>query len=106
MAQVTPQTAAPANGRGRRTRQRILDAAAQHFGAQGLSKTTVEEIARTAGVSKGIVYHHYGSKDQVFDALVERTLEDWSELPGLEALVASGAPIMPAMREAIARAVE
>ncbi len=104
---VTPaQEAKGPNGRSHRTRQRILDAAAQRFGAQGLSKTTVEEIAQTAGVSKGIVYHHFGSKNQVFDALIERTLADWSQLPGPGVEKADGTSPLAELRRGLEASIE
>ena len=45
-----------------RKRQRILDAAGQCFAASGYAKTTVEEIARSAGVTKALVYQHIRGK--------------------------------------------
>jgi len=66
--------------RAERTRQRILEASLQCFAAGGFSKTTVEAIATAAGVSKGIVYHHFRSKEAIFEELLERTLADWARV--------------------------
>lgn len=77
MAEASPHAPSP---RAERTRQRLLDAAGQCFAASGFAKTTVEEIAAAAGVSKGLVYHHFRSKDQILQAVLERTLRDWTEL--------------------------
>jgi AcrR family transcriptional regulator len=41
---------------------RIRDAALKHFGEEGYERTTIRAIARTAGVSHGMLRHHYGSK--------------------------------------------
>ncbi len=75
---TTPTQAPPVRSeRAERTRQRILDAAGQCFAASGYAKTTVEEIALQAGVSKALVYHHFRGKEQILEAVLERTLDDW-----------------------------
>lgn len=51
---------------------RILDAAADLIAHYGYDKTTVDDIARTAGVSKGAIYLHFKSKEQLFEALLMR----------------------------------
>jgi TetR/AcrR family transcriptional regulator, regulator of cefoperazone and chloramphenicol sensitivity len=43
-------------------RIRIRDAALKHFAEEGYERTTIRAIARTAGVSHGMLRHHYGSK--------------------------------------------
>lgn len=72
-----PETREPRGERAARTRQRILDAAGQCFAASGFAKTTVEEIALRAGVSKALVYHRFRSKEEILEAVLERTLDDW-----------------------------
>lgn len=44
-------------------RARIRDAALKHFTESGFAKATIRDIARTAGVSPGLVRHHFGSKE-------------------------------------------
>ncbi len=51
---------------------RILDAAKKLFSHYGFDKTTVSDIADEAGISKGAVYLHFKSKDELFDALLLR----------------------------------
>ncbi|MGO2422274.1 MAG: TetR/AcrR family transcriptional regulator [Microbacterium sp.] len=46
-------------------RARIRDAAIELFAAAGFDKTSVKAIAEAAGVSPGLVIHHYGSKDEL-----------------------------------------
>ena len=58
---------------------RILAAAEQLFAAQGFPKTTVDEIAARAGVSKGLVYDHYASKEDLLAAVWARQVEAWME---------------------------
>ena len=50
--------------------QRILDAAADLIAHFGYDKTTVDDIARRAGVSKGAIYLHFKSKDDLFEGLL------------------------------------
>lgn len=63
---------------------RILNAAAELFIHYGYDKTTVSDIAREAGVSKGAIYLHFESKDGLFEALLVREMttyaEKWIEL--------------------------
>jgi AcrR family transcriptional regulator len=59
--------------------QRILEAALPLFTRYGFDKTSMDDIARAAGVSKGAVYLHFTGKQALFDRLViqesERLLE-------------------------------
>jgi AcrR family transcriptional regulator len=80
VSQASPQALPARRDRAERTRARILDAAARCFAASGFSKTTVEEIAAGAGVSKALVYHHFRGKEAVFEELLERTLSDWARV--------------------------
>jgi TetR/AcrR family acrAB operon transcriptional repressor len=52
--------------------QRILNAAADLFIHYGYDKTTVDDVAREAGVSKGAIYLHFKSKDELFEGLLIR----------------------------------
>jgi AcrR family transcriptional regulator len=58
---------------------RILDAAAQLIMHFGYDKTTVSDIARQAGVSKGAVYLHWDSKDALFEALLWREIYQYAD---------------------------
>jgi TetR/AcrR family acrAB operon transcriptional repressor/TetR/AcrR family transcriptional repressor of mexAB-oprM operon len=62
------------------TRQRILDAAEQVFMAKGVGKASLEEIARTAQVTRGAVYWHFRNKSDVFDAMLERVQLPMTEM--------------------------
>jgi AcrR family transcriptional regulator len=56
-------------------RARIRDAAVQHFADDGFARATIRDIARTAGVSPGLVRHHFGSKDALRGACDEHVSE-------------------------------
>ena len=53
------------------TRGAILKAAQALFGAEGFAATTMDQIAQASGVAKGAVYHHFPSKEAVFEAVLE-----------------------------------
>lgn len=67
--------------------QRILDAAADLFVHYGYDKTTVSDIAREAGISKGAIYLHFESKDALFEGLFIREMTTYS-LKWLDAIEA------------------
>ncbi len=52
-------------------RQRILEAALVEFAARGYEAASTNAIAAAAGVAKGLVFHHFGSKEQLFAALFD-----------------------------------
>lgn len=55
-----------------RTEQRILDAGFACFGDQGLGRTTMEDVARRAGVTRQTIYRYFPSKDDLVMRLVLR----------------------------------
>jgi AcrR family transcriptional regulator len=59
--------------------QRILDAAANLISHYGYDKTTVRDIANEAHISKGAIYLHFQSKEELFEALLLREISRYSE---------------------------
>jgi TetR/AcrR family acrAB operon transcriptional repressor len=53
------------------TRQDLLDAALTVFSQKGYTATRLEDVARAAGVTRGAIYHHFGSKAELYSALIE-----------------------------------
>src|SRR6185312_4032273 len=51
------------------TRRAVLDAARSLFGRKGYARTSVDEIADAARVTKGAVYHHFPGKEALFRAV-------------------------------------
>ena len=49
--------------------EKILSTASQLFIHNGYEKTSVQNIAQTASISKGAIYHHFQSKDEIFFAV-------------------------------------
>lgn len=60
----------PKTARGRRTRQKILDAAEKEFGERGFHEAAINRITEAAGVAMGTFYVHFESKEAIFRALV------------------------------------
>ncbi len=54
------------------TRHRLLDAAETLFLAKGVSHTSLQDIARQAGTTRGAVYWHFKDKADLFNAMVDR----------------------------------
>ncbi|MGE5390252.1 MAG: TetR/AcrR family transcriptional regulator [Deltaproteobacteria bacterium] len=64
------------DGRGLK-RDSIIDAAVQVFSSKGYHNTRMEEIAIVAGIGKGTIYEYFESKLQLFQALMERSLQTY-----------------------------
>ena len=60
--------------RSEETRHRILEAATHLFSKTGYDATGVAEICQVAGVSKGAFYHHFPTKQAVFQTLLNSYL--------------------------------
>lgn len=56
------------------TRARLLDAAARVYAARGFAGATLDDVAQEAGLTKGAVYGHFGSKDNLLVALMDEYL--------------------------------
>jgi TetR/AcrR family transcriptional regulator, fatty acid metabolism regulator protein len=54
----------------------IIDAALEVFRDKGYANARMADIARRAGVSYGLVYHYFGSKEVLFDLIVETWWND------------------------------
>lgn len=64
-------------------RELILEAAEEVFSEKGFFQAKVEEIAIEAGVGKGTVYEYFSSKEEVFQQMLLKVMED-SDFEGLE----------------------
>lgn len=104
MSAPPPAAAALRSERVERKRQRILDSAGQCFAASGYAKTTVEEIGRAAGVSKALVYQHFRGKEEILEAVLERTLLNWARVARVESLPAANS-VLEALADTFRSAV-
>ena len=71
-----------------KTKQSILDSAVQIFNEEGFANASLEHIARNANCTRGAVYHHFGSKIELFrdirkknqliiDSIIEKNIEQF-----------------------------
>jgi TetR/AcrR family transcriptional regulator, acrAB operon repressor len=78
-----------------RSREKLLEAATRLFGERGYRDTSVQAIGEAAGISRGSIFWHFGSKDGLLEAVVEQAFTRWKnetlvadvgEARGLEAV--------------------
>lgn len=62
------------------TRQHILDVALRLFSQQGVSATSLAEIANAAGVTRGAIYWHFKNKSDLFSEIWELSESNIGEL--------------------------
>ena len=62
-----------------RSREEIYQAALEEFGTYGYDKVNMERICGRHGISKGMMYHYYSNKDELFLLCVRRTFERLKE---------------------------
>jgi TetR/AcrR family transcriptional regulator, transcriptional repressor for nem operon len=89
----------PVTRRGRASRERIVERAAELFAARGVAATSVDEVLAAAGAGKGQFYHYFRGRDELAAAAVghrcaqvvaglTEALGDVSSLAGLEQTLA------------------
>jgi AcrR family transcriptional regulator len=92
---VTPIARRRVGNTKRDTIGRLLEVATLEFADKGLDGARIDEIARRAGITKQLIYHYYGSKEELFAAIIEDTAAramaefvvlDLDHLPPVEAL--------------------
>ena len=57
--------------RGQATREHLIEVATELFAARGYEGTSIDAVQQGAGVSRGSLYHHFASKDALFEAVLE-----------------------------------
>ncbi len=58
------------------TTEAILKAGRRLFGERGFAATTIDDIAESAHVAKGAVYHHFATKEAIFEAVFDAVSRD------------------------------
>ena len=79
-------------GKRERTRSKLIHAAAELTGEKGFERTTLEEVASRAGMSRGAIYNNFRDRDELFLAVAEAQWEPVT--PDLR----HGAPLKEQMR--------
>ena len=80
------------------TREHLLDTAEQVILARGLSRTSLQDIAQAAGLSRGAIYWHFADKVALFNAIMDRVdlpLEQALALAEVGLPASPGAPGLP-----------
>ena len=96
------------------TRNKLLDSAEEMFQSQGVSRTTLQDIAHHAGATRGAVYWHFKDKADLFDAMMERVTlplesyfsheqspEETSSDSGAQALMHTRSAILKALNQIV-----
>ena len=61
------------------TRKALLDAAEELFTLQGPSATSLAQVAKKAGVTKSLIHHHFGSKEEMWEEVQQRYFSEYFE---------------------------
>src|ERR1043165_9277524 len=80
-----------ATTKGERTRQRILDEVGPLFNERGYQATALADVMAATGLTKGGLYNHFGSKDELALAAYERNAAVQADLIADAVRVATGA---------------
>src|SRR3954465_3113285 len=62
--------------KGQATRDRLIGAGRALFGERGYDATSIEAIIEAAGVARGALYHHFATKEALFDAVLDRLVAE------------------------------
>jgi AcrR family transcriptional regulator len=62
--------------KGKATRERLIQAGRELFGARGYEDTSIGAILEAAGVTRGSLYHHFETKEALFDAVLDRVVAE------------------------------
>jgi AcrR family transcriptional regulator len=65
--------------RGRDTRDRLIAAARELFGERGYEGTSIGAVLEVSGVARGALYHHFESKEALFDAVLDSLVAESAE---------------------------
>jgi AcrR family transcriptional regulator len=80
------------------TRDALIEAARPLFAERGYAAVGTEEIVRSAGVTRGALYHHFGGKRDLFEAVYERIEAELAQRIADGALSSGAAAPLEAMR--------
>lgn len=73
---MTPRNARQFKEIRREKKALIMDVALEHFASRGFHTTTISHIARHAGISKGLLYNYFTSKEELLGEIINRSLAD------------------------------
>ncbi|HEU5100930.1 MAG TPA: TetR/AcrR family transcriptional regulator [Roseiflexaceae bacterium] len=83
------------------TRQRIMRSAQALFAARGFEGVSLRDIAEHSGVTHGLIRHHFGSKENIWQAVVDGTFHEYLAVATsiVEAQVAGASTALQTVKE-------
>jgi AcrR family transcriptional regulator len=78
--------------KGRETRERLIRTGRELFGERGYDATSIESILDAAGVARGALYHHFPTKEALFDAVLDRLVAEIADTAA-DAARSAGDPV-------------
>lgn len=84
------------------TRTALISAARRLFGERGYAAVATEEIVRSAGVTRGALYHHFGAKSDLLEAVYRQVEEEITAQIAEVALSSGAAGPLDSLREGVA----
>jgi AcrR family transcriptional regulator len=79
--------------KGTATRERLIRAARALFGERGYEATSIQLVLHRAGVARGALYHHFPSKEALFDAVLEQIVAEVADEAAKAARAAGDNPV-------------
>jgi AcrR family transcriptional regulator len=73
---MSPRSASQNAARRAESSQRIIETALRLFGEHGYDRTTIRMLADAAGISQGLVYRYFASKEALLQAIFEQSMAD------------------------------
>src|SRR5215470_13692129 len=92
-----------ARGRYRRShvsRERILEAATELFASRGYAGAGVDQLAQRSGIAKTAIYYHFGNKEGLLAAVLDRAATQWIE--GIQKAARQGGDPLGRLERALA----
>jgi AcrR family transcriptional regulator len=83
------------------SRERLLAAAAAEFARYGLAGTRVQAVVRRAGVNERMIYHHFGSKEGLYEAVLADQVGDLGDAWRVQLAECAELPPLAGMRQAM-----
>lgn len=72
---MSPRTAKQNNQIRQQARKQIIDAAFELFANEGYTQTSIAAVAKKAGISKGLIYHYFDSKEAILEAIFDQLVQ-------------------------------
>ena len=76
------ETSKKTNKYRRETRAKILDSALRLFATRGFHGTSIDAIAKSAAISKGLAYHYFDNKKAILQAIIEQGISEIERMMG------------------------